>query len=150
VAKVCSDTLECIDITIAVRFPAGLINFSKAIRLRKVVLRLGGIGDVRVAMVLKTLSSTHRDLRQISIFLPFNNSTNVSERLGEIYWQWMDLDGFLIQLWESIKFHTRVVYITAGETEEGRKRVAMLLPEMTKTGTVEFVDYYRSRSDGAR
>lgn len=119
---------------------AGSINFSKAIGLRKVVLRFGGLGDVWAAMALKTLSSTHRNLRQISIFIPIDSSTNVSERLGEIYGQWMDLDGFLVQLWESIAIHTRVIYIT-GEKEGARERVAMLLPEMTKRGTVEFVDY---------
>jgi hypothetical protein len=111
---------------------ASPIDFSKAKKLKEVILKLEGIRDVSTAMALKTLTPDHRDLRQISICVVVNDQFNDGKRFEEIHRRWMDLDRFLAQLREYTAFDTQVTYIK-GEVGEGiHERVERLFPEMTK------------------
>lgn len=91
-------------------------------------------------MALKTLTPDHRDLQQISICVPVGDSACDGRRAKKIRRRWVDLDRFLVQLWESNTFHTRIIDKTKGEEEGARKRLEVLLPEMTKRGIVELTD----------
>jgi len=88
-------------------------------------------------MALRTITSEHRDLQQISIHVP---SRSTSIRNQETDMQWTDLDRLLVQLWESHAIYTKIVYSTE---EEGRKAacgyIGGLLPEMTERGIIEVV-----------
>jgi hypothetical protein len=99
------------------------------------MLQLEGLRDVSTAMALKTLTSDHRDLQQISICVVVDDyCVNGFE---EIHRRWMDLNRFLAQLREYTVFDTRVMYIK-GEAGEGvHKRVERLFPEMTKRGVIK-------------
>ena len=92
--------------------------------------------------MLKTLTSEHKDLRLISIYIRIRGHVGVQRKTQpEISSRWRDLDHTLVQLWESSMIATRVVY-TAGKEETGaREYVERLLPEMTKRGIVELVGY---------
>lgn len=84
-------------------------------------------------MALKTLTSNHRDLQQISIHVFVGGG----ERAVEIHRRWMDLDCFLAQLWEVNSFHTRVIYNTNGKEEEACECLERLFPKMTKRGIIQ-------------
>lgn len=115
------------------------IDFSRAKSLKQVAFWLGALDDVWITLALKTLTPNHRDLHQISIYIPVNRFLKTRLAMEEIHRQWADLDHFLVQLWESNAIHTRVIYRLKGE-KEARECVRGLLPEMTKRGTVELVD----------
>ena len=110
------------------------------------ILRLEELDDVWTAMVLKTLTSEHRNFRKVTIHIPIAISSvgepvNVKQSIGEeTHGQWMDLDHILIQLWESNAIHTQVIYTTEGEKKEAREFIGALLPEMTKRGKVEMLE----------
>lgn len=116
---------------------------SKARRLKEVVVHLGVLDDVWATLALKTLTPNHRDLHQISIHIPINSPLEPRLTMGfggiDGWWRWADLDRFLVQLWELNAFHTRVVYVPAGE-KEACECIGKLLPEMMKRGIVELVD----------
>jgi hypothetical protein len=92
-------------------------------------------------MALKTLTSEHRDLQQISLISRFHNiytdhRLDTRHAVGEAaYGQWMNLDRILVQLWESRSIRTRVC--SRGGDEEPIKS---LLPETTKRGALELAD----------
>ena len=97
-------------------------------------------------MTLQTITPKHRDLRQISIRIPFfltvtytygDTISNATPTIGEPFReQWLDLDRLLVQLWESHSIRLRVVYLTRGDL---RDCIGSLLPEMTKGGLVDLV-----------
>lgn len=119
---------------------ASEIDFSRATKLKGVAFQLEDLGDILTVMALKTLTSGHRDLQDISICLPDEDSVNDGQRAGEIQSWWMDIDRFLVRLWELNAFRAWVIYRT-GVEQEARELVEMLLPEMMKKGAVELVDY---------
>lgn len=88
-------------------------------------------------MGLKTLTPDHRDLRQISFYIPVDDPASDGERAEEIHRQWVDLDRLLVRLWELNRFHTRVIHSARGKEGGVRERLERLLPEMTKRGIVE-------------
>ena len=53
----------------------------------------------------------------------------------------MDLDRVLVRLCESNETHIRAICFMEGGKEGVRKRVERLLPEATKGGIFELVDY---------
>jgi hypothetical protein len=100
---------------------------------------------------LRTILSEHRDLQKVLIYgdpyydiLP-NEPVGSKEVFGEeIYKQWMELDGLLVQLWESRAVRTKLTV----RRKEGRVHnlATGLLPEMTKRGIIQSVTY----ADGHR
>jgi len=147
--KACSDTLERIDIecenpSLERSYPDS-IDFSKAIRLKEVVFRLQALGDIWSALPLKTLTSKHRDLRQISIYIPVNIPMTFTRMNDEIRRQWMQLDHILVRSCESNGTLIRAICYMEGGIEGARKRVEALLPKVTKGGIFELVDYSVAR-----
>lgn len=56
----------------------------------------------------------------------------------------MDLDGLLVQLWESHTVSTKVVYAGGEEGEVYKKLVTELLPEITERRIIEIATYAHS------
>jgi hypothetical protein len=64
--------------------------------------------------MLETITPEHRDLRQVSIYLPFKriplgDATQFSLYLGDVYEKWLELDSLLVQFWESHSIRPKVV-----------------------------------------
>jgi len=89
-------------------------------------------------MALRTITSEHKDLQQISIYLPFR-STSIGIRGPDR--QRMDLGRLLVKLWESHAIRTKVMYSAA---EEEKKHVCEylggLFPEAMERGIIELVE----------
>lgn len=97
-------------------------------------------------MALETITLKHRDLRQISIYLPpstllLGDPAKIRQTVGEeIYSQWVKLDHTLIRLWESHAIRTKVTYDAVSGEEGGVCQcIKGLLPETTKRGVVNLV-----------
>jgi len=128
------------------------LDFSNALKLNEVVFRVGILSAVWMTLALKTITPAHRDFHDITIhvsgYLPsIANPTNLRETLGEsFYGQWVDLDRLLVQLWESRGIRPKV-----GCNVPKKGKVSMfeytgyllpeILPEITKRGIVELVDF---------
>ena len=120
------------------------INLSKATKLKDVVFQLESRGVKWVIAALRTITPKHRDLRQIIIDVSFNvvllgAGANVPQAIGETnYRQWLDLDRFLVQFWESHSIRPK--FTSATERDMG-KRFRRLLPEITKRGIIDILEY---------
>jgi hypothetical protein len=114
------------------------IDFSRATRLKAVAFQLEDLSDVSAVMALKTLTSDHRDLQEITICLPEDDSVYDRQKTGEVHRQWVDLDFFLARLWKLNAFLPWLIYMT-GEEEEASELAVWLLPEMTKRRVVKLV-----------
>ena len=119
--------------------PAG-IDLSQATRLKKVKVWLGSLDDAPTAMALNTLTSGPRDLQNISLFIcvcsrPWEIADIRQIVRGGI---WIDLDRFLVQLWESNVAQIRVQAVCLGgaRKEVVRKLVRSPLPGATRRGAV--------------
>ena len=122
------------------------IDLSKATNLRGVVIRLRNPDGTWAGLMFKTLTSEHKDLRWISIYMGFRGQVDIHQLQqrdqAEISRRWRDLDHTLVQLWESNKTATRIIYITAGDGKtRAREYAEQLLPEITRRGIVELVAY---------
>ena len=104
------------------------IDFSNVIRLQEVAFHLEELHDVWTTLALKTLTSKHRNLQRVSIYIPMT----FTRMLEETRRQWMDLDRVLVQLWESNAIRIQVVYFGRMREEGARERVERLLPKMTE------------------
>ena len=87
-------------------------------------------------MTLKTITSEHRKLWEISIHGRdlFNSVTFPTNAP-----QWMDLDRALIQLWESHAIRIRFTHCS-GRREDVCEVVGALLPEAMEREIVELVN----------
>ena len=122
------------------------IDLSKAAGLESVVVRVNSHTVCWVTMVLQTIPLEHSDLRQITIYLPFDSAfidtlAAISQSLGEVIRRlWSDLDSLLVQLWELRSIRPRVGHVKQGEQGESvGYNVRCLLPEITKRGIVDLV-----------
>jgi len=165
----CSDTLECVDISDSLigtflGFCAGTshsleppftpenpqtasIDFSEATKLREVVFRPKLLHIAWVIMAVQTITPKHKDLQRISIKFPhlrrpIATGVNVRQLIRkETYWQWMDLDRLLVQLWESRIVRPKIVYSAAkGKEEMVCEWIRDLLPEITERGIIDLVE----------
>jgi len=100
-------------------------------------------------MTLQTITPQHRDLRQISICIPYQfdihgAGANIRQTIGETtYEEWSDLDHLLVQLWESHSIRPKITYVCTSQNEEKEAIdcVSCLLPEITKRGIIYLVKY---------
>ena len=102
-------------------------------------------------MALQTITSEHRDLSQISIYVPnymadVGVGADVEKTIGGAnFGQWLDLDHLLVQLWESRSVRPKVIRAAAvGRGRDMRDCIGSLLPEMTKRGMIDLVHWYAS------
>jgi hypothetical protein len=114
------------------------IDLLKMTKLKALVFRLNWWTIGWVATTLQAITPKHRDFRHIKIRIPYcptflRAGANIRQTVGEAnYMQWLDLDRLLIQLWESRAVRPQVVCTTAD-------CLGCLLPEVTKSGIVDFV-----------
>ena len=121
------------------------IDLSKAVALKEVAFHPKLTIIEWVTRMLQTITPEHRDLRQITIFLPpsltsIDIGANIRHSLGEVTsgW-WSDLDHLLVQFWDSHLIRPRVGW-HAGEGGRGANTeycISCLFPEITKRGIVE-------------
>ena len=121
-----------------------LIDLSKATKLEDVTLHFEDLSVAWVASTLKTITSGHRNLREVSIEgRALSDSTdwpaNAAAVDDDMREQWAELERTLIQLWESHAIHAKVNYYSR-KREESRELMGDLLQEATKRGIVGLAD----------
>ena len=125
------------------------IDLSKATKLRSVVLRVQEHSVLWVTMALKTITSRHRDLREVTFYITIatnsafvNKSDNARQIIGDqTYALWMDLDRLLVQLSELGAIRVRVRCWSSGGNKQMHKYFKSLLPEVARGGSSRLLDY---------
>ena len=113
-------------------------------RLKDVVFRRSSKSIEWIAAALQTITPEHRDLRQISIHVPYKFT--LLEIGVETYRQeWSNIDRIVVQLWESLSARPRVGSREAVLRVEGLPVdigdwIRDMLPEATKRGIVCSID----------
>ena len=114
------------------------------------MLRCENFCNEWVAKTLETITSKHRDLQQITIYLYIWNPSahedgGTLEEIVDINTgtRWLDVDRLLVKFWDSRSIRSKVVYVPEmeNEEEETRDRVGKLFPELAKRGMIYLVDY---------
>jgi hypothetical protein len=100
-----------------------------------------------ITTALQTITAKHRDLQQISIRMCYpivhklsgaGIDADVREEVGEVgCGEWLELDRFLVQLWESRRIHLMAVL---RKGQDMRSSIECLLPEITKRGMIDLVE----------
>ena len=119
--------------------PLPPIDLSNATKLKRLTLRSAESSIVWVTNSLKTITSRHKDLRDVSIhpdfvIKPIDNRVNLKQTVGEDNFQhWRDLDRTLNQLSELHGVRVKVVYYSHsnGKETEVHECVKELLPMVT-------------------
>ena len=137
--------------TFAVEPSAGSINLSRAKRLQ--VAEFGyQVYLPFVIATLRTVTDGHRNLQRISIEtidllvardLNYSDPASFVHAIGAAYREWLELDGVLAGLSEAHSIRVKVLY-KAPERIDGkisRSCLEMLLPELTKGGVVDLVEW---------
>ena len=107
------------------------------------VLRVEEESVLWATTALKTITSEHRNLREIIIYVNFLTTLDLSP----LHTQWTDLDRVLVQLCKLDAVRVRVSYQPSWKREELREYAEGLLPEMSKGGNtwlVAYADFPRS------
>ena len=117
------------------------IDLSKATKLKEVTFRFQDLAVAWAASTLKTITSKHMDLREVSIkgralSDPTDWPTNAAAVGDDTRTQWVYLERIIIQLWESHSVRTKVKYYST-RREESNELMSDLLPEATRKGVVE-------------
>ena len=120
-------------------------------KLTNVVLRSEEQSILWIIMALETITSGHRNLREVAIHIDFchilfflSNPPNAGQTVGdEIYARWADLDRLLVQLSESgaVRVRVRCWSSGLGYKVTVREYVEGLLPEMAKGGGTKLLYY---------
>jgi len=114
--------------------------------LEDVVFQCGTMHIRWIIAALETITSKHRGLKQISIYIPYYilasfDPASVRQNIGEeTRREWVDLDRILVQFWESRAVRTKIVYVVeTRRKEEVCGPLDDLLPEMTAGGITKLV-----------
>jgi len=119
-----------------------LFDLSKATKLEDAVFRPGCMSVDWITLALRAITPEHRDLRRISVDLPYylaytHVDGDLSQALGEgVLEQWLVLDRTLAHLWESLSIHTNVLWPKGKWDGIMGDYAECLLPEMAKRGMV--------------
>ena len=121
------------------------IDLSKATKLREVAFRCGSMtnGCGWIITALNTITSEHRDLKQISVQVPYpsdegHRRRSIIERAeaegrGR---RWSDLDSLLVGFWESRSVSSKIVCPWTRDRTRAKDWAVYLLPETTKRGII--------------
>jgi hypothetical protein len=97
--------------------------------------------------MLETVTSKHRDLRQVTIHIPYASEYTRDLRLIEQVeaakpgMRWSDLDCLLVQLWESYSILPKVVCPQSrNKTMRVEDWTRYLLPQAAERGVVELAE----------
>ena len=112
------------------------LDLSKATKLKYLSFLCGGSNAQRFATMLQTVKS--ENLRQITIN-PYCIHGELAKEMAQQGWQ--DLDRLLVQFWISHSIHPRIKCETGEQGDDLRALVPRLLPELTRAGLVDFVEY---------
>ena len=169
----CSDTLESLDVSDHLRggcyyysrrlidtlplhsvlSTAGSFNLSAATKLKQLVFQCGRSNVQWTTEALQTAESSN--LERITVR---PNANTFEFEIAELRCQqWQDLDRLLVQFWASHSIRPKVTYEVGGITYEVggitygvgvrkmdiRYYASSLLPELTKRGLVDLVEYGR-------
>jgi hypothetical protein len=120
------------------------VDLSKATNLEGVVFRPQPRMVEWVTTALHTITSEHRDLREISIRLPYcltlDRASTIRQAIaGAGSDLWLNLDCLLVQFWESHSIRPMIVY--TANTGITRDHIECLLPEITKRGVIDIFEY---------
>ena len=123
------------------------VDLSNATKLNDAAFRVISENVSWTTMALQTITPEHRDFRHISIFVPYHSlhcvypRAQVERAVQEtIYQQWLDLDGLLVQFWESRSIRPRVTCeMPAWEGQGVRDSIKRLLPEVTRRGIMDLL-----------
>ena len=162
----CSHTLECLDIMCRVGTSisalswtwnllsftddssSAALNLSRATKLQIVIFELGLLSVDMITMALRTITSEHRDLVQISIYADadiFGPDIELDVE-AHIHEQWSELDRILFQLWESGSIHPQVVVVCSMKEEQKmRDFIGWLLPEVGGSGVLDMFTVRKRR-----
>ena len=88
-------------------------------------------------MTLQTVES--KNLRRITIYLYTVTPEDTMEET--VRKQWLDLDRLLVQFWTSRSIRPRLMHRSDKGGEDIRDRVPSLLPELTRRGLLDLVEY---------
>ena len=113
------------------------------------MIRCRSLSSAWITMTLGTITSEHRDLQRISIYVSrmrkcWHDDTIIQHvRAANPPLRWLDLDHLLVQLWELYSIRSKVV---CARTKEGSRGVAewaeFLVPELTKRGILDLDEEY--------
>jgi hypothetical protein len=127
------------------------IDLSKATKLKEVVFKFS-LNPRWIVKTLRTVTNDHRNLRQISLDLPYAflspefegaDPARVRQAVGEtVHTGWSELDRLLIQLWESHSIRPKALYSVPSWVDRRRARICMesLLPETAAGGIVDLIE----------
>ena len=111
-------------------------DLSQAAKLRDLML-LGRRSNIHwIVAALQTVQP--KNLQQVTIHpstLPRGNPGEIDHR------DWEDLDRLLVEFWTSHSVRSQLVYSPNSGGRDTRDRVPTLLPELTKRGLVDLVEY---------
>jgi hypothetical protein len=119
------------------------IDLSKVTKLKDVIFRPNSWGAGWVVGTFQTIIPKHRDLRQITIHIPYYMVRaglfgDIRQAINETqYGQWMDIDRLLVQFWESRSIRPKVICTTKQGMGDNLGR---LLPEITGRGIIDLVE----------
>ena len=130
---------------------SGLIDLSKATKLKDVTFVSQSSGVDWVTATLKTVTPNHKDLRKITIAarwmlyirnLDHTDPTSFRRTTGEtIDQEWSELDNLLTRLLESRPIRVEIQYGVPPTLDEemARKLMESLLPEVILRGIVDMI-----------
>jgi hypothetical protein len=123
------------------------VDLSKATKLKDVVFQLESLSVQWVIMALRhhhtqtsrSPTNQNRCIHRPTSINIFGAGANVRQVIGEAnFRQWLDLDRLLVQFWES---HSIRPKFTSTTERDMRKRFRRLLPEITKRGIIDILEY---------
>ena len=127
---------------------SALIDLSMATKLKYLIFRVESRRVDWTNVALRTITPEHQDLRQITIYLPYDSTlsgagANVRRATGEqLFGQWLEFDHLLVQLWESRWIRPRILYYAPPGTEKDiSESVGCLLPDATKRGIIDLAEW---------
>ena len=112
-------------------------DLSKASKLKDLMFLVRRSNIHWIIAALQTVKS--KNLEEITIRLHSTTLGNSTVEMNHLEWQ--DLDRLLVQFWTSHSIRPRLVYGPNSGGWNARDHAQSLLPELTRRGLVDLVEY---------